>query len=155
MHSRSEKTLAARLVEQDSSWFLLHLYWMGDRRNQVRLKMYSHAGDNFWRSAVAPNLIIAEYGKNEGDIPAGLQETLTVVQSSGNGNFDQKGRKLLDFFRPWLSQRNGQVTGDIAGPERGQPAHASAFKALQLPNHGLLFTLRLSVLKEEPAGLLP
>lgn len=26
MHSRSEKTLAARLVEQSSSWFLLHLY---------------------------------------------------------------------------------------------------------------------------------
>lgn len=49
-------------------------------------------------------------------------------------------------------------TGDIAGPEGGQPAHASAFKALQLPNHGLPFTLspaRLSVLEKEPAGLLP
>ena len=47
-------------------------------------------------------------GDNKVNIPAELQETLPVVWRSGEGNFDQKDRELLNFSRTWLFQRTGQ-----------------------------------------------
>lgn len=52
---------------------------------------------------------------------------------SRKGNFDQKGRKFLNFSRTWLSQRTGQDTLGAWGPLLGQEGKSPACLDLQSP----------------------